>query len=78
MSPKTMAELYSRMATTFSDTTIATSRIANKMMFANLEVYTITLNHARDSAKEMARISTDLLDAIDRTSIETAERSRMT
>jgi hypothetical protein len=78
MSPQAAAELFSRMATTIADATIAASKTANKMMFANMEAAAITMNQIRESAKEMARINANLFATMGRTSRETAERSRMT
>ncbi len=58
MSPLAMASLYTRVAGNLADATIASAKIANNMMFANIESARNTLNHARDNAKEMARIAT--------------------
>ncbi|AIC16573.1 hypothetical protein [Nitrososphaera viennensis] len=62
MSPQAMADLYTRMAGSFADATIATTRMANNMMFANIEAARTTMNHARDNAREMARIAADFAD----------------
>lgn len=60
MSPQAMADMYSRVASSVADATIASTRMANNMMFANMEVARATMNYARDNAKEFSRVATNL------------------
>jgi hypothetical protein len=76
ISPGRIADVYSRMTSVLADGSIASSRIANKTIFANMEAAAITMDQARDSAREMARISNNLFDNIDRTSKEETDRQR--
>jgi hypothetical protein len=57
-----MADMYTRLAGSFADATLATTRMANNMMFANIEAARTTMNHARDNAREMARIAADFAE----------------
>ena len=60
MSPQAMADMNSRMASSVADATIASTRMANNMMFANMEVTRATMNYARDNAREFSRVATNL------------------
>ncbi|AIF85282.1 hypothetical protein NTE_03253 [Candidatus Nitrososphaera evergladensis SR1] len=75
MSPQAMADMYTRMAGSFADATIATTRMANNMMFANIEAARATMNHARDNTREMVRIATDFTETFGQASREARSRT---
>jgi len=56
MSPRRMTEVYARMARNFSDNAIAANRVANNMMFANMEASKASIQYTRDNMKELSRI----------------------
>jgi hypothetical protein len=56
MSPRRMTEIYARMARNFSDNAIAATRVANNMMFANMETAKASIQYTRDNMKELSRI----------------------
>lgn len=56
MSPRRMTEIYARMARNFSDNAIAATRVANNMMFANMEAAKASIQYTRDNMKELSRI----------------------
>jgi len=74
MSSQAIADMYTRMAGSFADAAIATSKMANNLMFANIEAARTAINHARDNAKEMARIATDFNEAFAQASREARSR----
>ncbi|MEP0824411.1 MAG: hypothetical protein HRF40_02895 [Nitrososphaera sp.] len=74
-SPRRMTEIYARMARNYSDNAIASVRIANNMMFANMEASKALVQYARDNMKELNRIgvnSVRTLEDASRTYQETA------
>ena len=75
-SPQAMADLYTRMAGSFADVTLATTRMANNMMFANIEAARTTMNHARDNAREMARISAGFVETFGQASSSLSREAR--
>ncbi|HEU4605701.1 MAG TPA: hypothetical protein VFS46_05625 [Nitrososphaera sp.] len=56
MSPRRMTEIYARMARNFSDNAIAATRVANNMMFANMEAAKASIQYTRDNMKELSKI----------------------
>ena len=76
VTPQMMADMYTRMASSFADATIAMARIGNNMMFANMEAAKTSMNYAKDNAKELARITTNFTNTFEQTSREAASRSR--
>lgn len=56
MSPRRMTEIYARMARNFADNTIAATRVANNMVFANMEASKASIQYTRDNMKELSRI----------------------
>jgi flagellar biosynthesis GTPase FlhF len=59
ISPQAVADLYTKLAGSFADAAISATRMASKMMFANIEAAKTAMTNARDNTKEMARIATD-------------------
>jgi inorganic triphosphatase YgiF len=60
VSPQAMADMYTRMASGIADATISAARVANNMLFANMEAARTSMNYARDNAREAARLTADL------------------
>jgi hypothetical protein len=56
MSPRHMTETYARIVSSFADNTIAATRLVNNTIFANMEAFKTSMQHAKDNAKEFSRI----------------------
>ncbi|HET6717773.1 MAG TPA: hypothetical protein VFG90_11630, partial [Nitrososphaeraceae archaeon] len=56
-SPKRATENYARAVSNITDSTIASSRVANNVLFASMEAWKTSLQHARDNAKEFSRLN---------------------
>jgi hypothetical protein len=54
-SPKRATENYARAVSNITDSTIASTRVANNVLFASMEAWKTSLQHARDNAKEFSR-----------------------
>lgn len=59
VSPQTMADMYSRLAGSVAQATIASARMTSNMMFASMDAARTSMNYARDNAKEMNRVATN-------------------
>jgi len=55
-SPRRVAEIYVRTVSNFADNVIATTRIANNAMFANMEAFKTFLQREKEDVKEFSRI----------------------
>lgn len=56
-SPKRATENYARAVSNVTDSTIASTRLANNVLYANMEAWKTSIQHARDNAKEFSRLN---------------------
>jgi hypothetical protein len=56
ISPKGLAETFGTVVSNFADNVIATTRLANNVVSANLEQSSITLQRTKDNLKEFSRL----------------------
>jgi hypothetical protein len=56
-SPQKAAEIYARTVSIFAENTIVTTRIANNVMFANMEALRTIIEHRKDDVKELSRMA---------------------
>lgn len=68
MSPRKMTEIYARMARSFSDNAIAATKMANNVMFANMEAAKASMQYTRENMKEINRISVNAVRTFEETS----------
>ena len=71
-SPRKATEIYERTVNNFADNSIATTRIANNIMFANMEVLKTIIEHRKDDVKEFSRIAVNAEKTFEQTSRDTA------
>ena len=55
-SPQRAAEIYARTVSNFADNMMATSRIVNNTLFANIGAYKTLAQREKDDVKEFSRI----------------------
>ena len=58
-SSEALAGVYVRVAGNFADNVITMTRLVNNMMFANVEAYNTTSQHAADNSKELLKVGID-------------------
>ena len=59
-SPKRATENYARAVSNVTDSTIASTRLANNILFATMETWKTSIQHARDNAKEFSRLNANV------------------
>jgi hypothetical protein len=59
-SPKRATENYARVVSNITDSTIASTRLANNVLFASMETWKTSIQHARDNAKEFSRLNANV------------------
>jgi hypothetical protein len=59
ISPSSMTEAYAKMASSFTENTIAATRLVNNMMITNIETTKTSIKQTKDNAKELSRIGVD-------------------
>ena len=56
-SPRRVAEIYARIVSNCADNVMATTRIANNTIFANIDAYKAFVQREKDGVKEFLRIA---------------------
>jgi hypothetical protein len=56
-SPRRVAEIYARTVSNCADNVMATTRIANNTLFANIDAYKAFVQREKDDVKEFSRIA---------------------
>ena len=59
-SPNRATENYARAVSNITDSTIASTRLANNVLFTTMETWKTSIQHARDNAKEFSRLNADV------------------
>ena len=70
VSPRHMTETYARIVSSFADNTIAATRLVNNTIFANMEAFKTSMQHAKDNAKEFSRIGVNAAKTFEHTARE--------
>jgi gas vesicle protein len=72
-SPQRAAEIYARTVSNFADNVVATSRIANNTLFANIGAYKTLAQREKDDVKEFSRMAANTARIFENTSKEFAK-----
>jgi hypothetical protein len=56
MSPRSIAELYANVVSSFANTVITATRLTNNMIFGNMEAFKTSIQQAKYNTKELSRI----------------------
>jgi hypothetical protein len=76
MSPRKMAEMYTQSVSNFADNMFAASRIWNKSMLANMDASKAFITRARETAREVGKINTNIARTFENTSDKIREGNR--
>lgn len=68
LAPRRVAEMYINTVSNFAGNIIAVIRLANNMMFANMEAFKTSMQQAKDNAKELSRIGVNAARSFEQTS----------
>jgi tetrahydromethanopterin S-methyltransferase subunit B len=73
MSPRNFIQVYTNMVSNFADNIIAASRLANNMIFANMDAFRTTIQQTRDNTKEISRINVNTARSLEQTARDVTE-----
>ncbi|HSA73439.1 MAG TPA: hypothetical protein VLD84_05735 [Nitrososphaeraceae archaeon] len=65
VSPQRVTEGYARAVSNITDSTIVASRLANNVLFASMDAFKNSIQHARDNAKEFSRLSANVANTFE-------------
>jgi hypothetical protein len=74
MSPRRMTEGYARMVSSFADNINTATRVANNMLFANMDAFKTSIQRARDNSRELSRIGVNAAKTFEQTSRDTTSQ----
>src|SRR5215467_10235592 len=74
-SPQKAAEIYAKTVSNFADNAIVTTRIANNVMFANIEALKTIIEHRKEDVKELSRMAVNTAKTFEQTSRNAANPS---
>jgi hypothetical protein len=73
-SPQRAAEIYAKIVSNFTDNVVTTTRIANNVIFANIDAYKTFVQHGKDDVKEFSRLVINNARTFENTSREFTKR----
>lgn len=74
LSPKRMTEAYTMMVSSFADNMNAATRLANNIVFTNMDAFKTSIQQARDNARELSRIGVNAARIFEQTPRDTTRQ----
>ena len=65
VSPQRVTENYARAVSNITDSTIVATRLANNDLFASMDAWKNSIQHARDNAKEFSRLNANVANTFE-------------
>jgi hypothetical protein len=65
VSPQRVTENYARAVSNITDSTIVATRLANNCIFASMDDWKNSIQHARDNAKEFSRLNANVANTFE-------------
>jgi len=65
VSPQRVTENYARAVSNITDSTIVATRLANNALFASMDAWKNSIQHARDNAKEFSRLNANVANTFE-------------
>ncbi|MDW0169114.1 MAG: hypothetical protein QN784_01765 [Nitrososphaeraceae archaeon] len=65
VSPQRVTENYARAVSNITDSTIVATRLANNYIFASMDAWKNSMQHARDNAKEFSRLNANVANTFE-------------
>jgi hypothetical protein len=76
MSPEAATSAYSRFVSTFADNTVTALRTTNNLIFSSLDAYKTTLQHAKDTTKQIIDINTKTAQTLEQNTRQMTEAAQ--
>jgi hypothetical protein len=78
MSPRSIAELYANIVSSFANNVITATRLTNNMIFGNMEAFKTSIQQAKDNTKELSRIGVNTAKTFEQSSRDNARQTGTT
>ena len=76
ISPETATNAYSRFVSTVADNTVTALKTANNLIFSSIDAYKTTLQHAKDTTKQMIDINTKTAQTLEQNTRQMASAAQ--
>ena len=70
-SPGKVSEIYAYIVSSYSDNLVTATKLANNVMFANMETFRASLQQVKNSLKDLSKIGVNAAKTFEHTSAET-------
>ena len=70
-SPGKVSEIYAHILNSYSDNLVTATKLANNVMFANMETFRTSLEQVKNSLKDLSKIGVNAAKTFEHTSAET-------
>jgi hypothetical protein len=70
-SPGKVSEIYAYIVSSYSDNLVTATKLANNVMFANMETFRVSLQQVKNSLKDLSKIGVNAAKTFEHTSAET-------
>jgi hypothetical protein len=70
-SPGRVSEIYAYIVSSYADNLVAATKLANNVMFANMETFRTSLQQVKDSLRDLSKIGANAAKTFEHTSAET-------
>lgn len=77
-SPRQMAENYGKIVSSFADNAVATTRVVNNTVFANLDSVNTSVQHTKENVKELSTIGANTVKTFQQVSSDNIHNTRTT
>src|SRR5215207_6624010 len=70
-SPGRVSEIYAYIVSSYADNLVTATRLANNVMFANMETFKTSLQQVKDNLRDLSKIGVNAAKTFEHTSAET-------
>ena len=70
-SPRSVSEIYAYIVSSYADNLVTATKLANNVMFANMETFRASLQQVKDSLKDLSKIGVNGVKTFEHVSAET-------
>jgi hypothetical protein len=78
ISPRSIAELYANVLSSFANNVITATRLTNNMIFGNMEAFKTSIQQAKDNTKEFSRLGVNTAKTFEQTSRDSTRQTGTT
>ena len=70
-SPGRVSEIYANIMSSYADNLVTATKLANNVMFANMETFRTSIQQVKDSVRDLSKVGVNAARAFEHTSAET-------